>query len=106
MLGLAPISAGAVSDGIGVVAPPVTPVITTDPFKSYAGAILGSTVIPHVLVIEPSSAGVILTLADQTTESDGSLLIEDASLSIGVTYLVVSFNDTGSDRGAKAYAAA
>lgn len=90
-----------ITDTFGILAS-----ITTDPFKSYAGSVLGGEVIPHVLVVNPSTAGVVLTLANQTTASDGSLLIQNASLSAGVTYLVVSFNDTGASRGAKAYAAA
>lgn len=80
--------------------------ITTDPFKSYNGSILGGAVIPHVMAILPNTAGVALTLSNQTTASDGSLTIENAAISAGVAYLVVSFDDTGASRGAKTYTAA
>lgn len=83
-----------------------TPTITTEPFKSYDGTTLTGHVIPHVLIVNPATAAIVATLENQTTAGNGALSLQDPAIASGQTYLVVSFNDSGAARGAKAYTAA
>lgn len=85
----------------------VTATITTDAWRDpVSSSLLATTTIPHLMVINPSTRAVILSLAGQTTAADGTMVISSASLTAGTTYLVVGFNSTGAQRGAKAFVAA
>ena len=81
--------------------------ITTDAFRDpVTSALVASATIPHVLVIAPATRAVVLSLAGQTTNGSGVMTITSASLTAGVTYLLIAFDNTGANRGAKAYVAA
>lgn len=80
--------------------------IITDAWRDPAtSALLASTTIPRVLVVNPSTGAVVLSLTSQTTDSAGVLTITGAGVTAGGTYLVVAFDSTGANRGAKAYTA-
>ena len=85
---------------------PALPSIVTEPYAGWDRSLLASTTIPSVLVIDPSTASVVLTLASQTTASDATLTIANAALTAGMPYLVVSFNAAGTARGIDLYTAA
>jgi hypothetical protein len=89
-----------------VVAGAAATKILTDPFRDpVTNALLATTALPNVLVIDPSTRNVILSLSSLTTASDGTLTITDPALTSGVTYLVLAFNSTGASRGAKSFVA-
>lgn len=80
--------------------------ITTEAWRDYSGALLANANIPTVLVVNPSSGAVVVTLTNQPTNASGVMVINSAALTAGVQYLVVAFDATGTNRGAKAFEAA
>jgi len=96
--------AGTLAAGIAGSATPIR--IVTDAFTDpVSNAVLVSTTIPRVLVVNPANGNVLLSLTGQVTATDGKLTITDPSLVSGTTYLVVAFNSTGASRGAKSFVA-
>jgi len=83
--------------------PVVVPYVVTEPFKDWAGTLLPLATIPGVLVVNPSTRAVLLSLADQVTQADARLRLEDAALPTGQPVVVVSFNADGSARGVDTY---
>ena len=79
------------------------PYLLTEPFKDWGGNLLPLATIPGVLVVNPSTRAVLLSLADQVTRADARLRLEDAALPTGQPVLVVSFNSDGSARGIDTY---
>lgn len=84
----------------GVVA---IPYVLTEPFKDWGGNLLPLATIPGVLVVNPATRAVLLSLADQVTRADARLRLEDAALPTGQPVVVVSFNSDGSARGVDTY---
>lgn len=79
------------------------PHLLTDPFKDWGGNLLPLATIPGVLVVNPATRAVLLSLADQVTRADARLRLEDAALPTGQPVVVVSFNADGSARGVDTY---
>lgn len=93
---------------VGVAAPPPSTgtSIVTNPYADWQRAVLPNELIPRVLIVDPSTGAVVLSLVNQTTASDGTLTIENDVLTAGTPYLVVSFNTAGTSRGIDLYEAA
>ena len=77
--------------------------ILTEPFKDWSGTLLPLATIPGVVVLDPATRAVLLSLADQVTQADARLRLEDAALPTGQPVVVVSFNADGSARGIDTY---
>lgn len=86
--------------------PEPDPAITTEAFRDYSGALLALTTLPHVMVINPATRAVVLSLGGQATAADGTLTVSDAAMVAGTAYLVLAFSANGATRGAKSYMAA
>lgn len=81
--------------------------ITTAPYRDrVTRSLLPGITIPHVMVINPATASVVLTLANQTTAGDATLSVSDATLVAATRYIVASFNNDGSALGLEACDAA
>lgn len=81
-------------------------VITTPPFRNTSGTLLPSTTIPKVVVLRLSDMSTVLNLTNQVTNGSGILVISNAALSAGTTYLVVSSNSDATAYGCEPVAAA
>ena len=77
--------------------------LLTEPFKDWDGNLLALATIPGVVVLDPATRAVLLSLADQVTQVDARLRLEDSALPIGQPVVVVSFNADGSARGIDTY---
>lgn len=73
--------------------------LTVGPFKNKSGTVLASQSIAHVLVLNPSSRAVVLSLASQSTDGSGNLAISNADLVPGTGYMVAAWNSDGSAAG-------
>lgn len=79
------------------------PYLLTEPFKDWGGNLLPLATIPGVVVLDPATRAVLLSLADQVTQADARLRLEDSALPTGQPVVVVSFNADGSARGVDTY---
>ena len=77
--------------------------LLTEPFKDWDGNLLALATIPGVVVLDPATRAVLLSLADQVTQADARLRLEDSALPTGQPVVVVSFNADGSARGIDTY---
>ena len=77
--------------------------LLTEPFKDWDGNLLALATIPGVVVLDPATRAVLLSLADQVTQADARLRLEDSALPTGQPVVVVSFNADGSARGVDTY---
>lgn len=73
--------------------------LTVGPFKNKSGTVLASQSIAHVVVLNPSSRAVALSLASQSTDGSGYLALSSADLVPGSSYMVASWNSDGSAAG-------
>lgn len=83
------------------------PVINTNPLRSNPnlGALLANTVIAKAAAIRLSDMTLIASWSNLTTNASGLLALESNSLVVGVEYLVVTSNATGTNVGVHKYAA-
>lgn len=73
--------------------------LTVGPFKNKSGTVLSGQSIAHVVVLNPSSRAVVLSLASQSTDGSGNLAISNADLVPGSGYMVASWSSDGSAAG-------
>jgi hypothetical protein len=79
--------------------------ITSDPFRNWTtGDPLENQNIENVVVIGLNRATVV-SRANQTTNSQGRLVIVDSSLTAGTDYMLGTFDADGTNRGMKRYKA-
>lgn len=82
------------------------PQITTAPLATGAGSVLSSTSGITVDVYNITTGALVLHLTNQTTESDGTLIISNAALSDATQYVVVTRNTATGEPGVRIYTAA
>jgi hypothetical protein len=83
-----------------------SPSLTVGPFKNKSGAVLANLSVPHVVVMRRSDRVAVLSIAGQTTNGAGMLVISDAALVAGTEYMVSSWSNDGLNAGNARFTAA
>lgn len=90
----------------GVLAGATQGLLLTEPLMGYDGVpLVPAAVIPGVEVLLPSAAAgarQVVSLSNVTLDEQARLSLTSALFTAGTTYLVVAFDTTGTNRGAKA----
>ncbi len=74
-------------------------VITSPPFKNLAQELLANTVIPKVWALRMADMALVLSQTDRMTDGEGRLIVSNASVGVGVQYLLVTSNADGTAFG-------
>lgn len=98
-------NAGGIDSAVLTAGPVTTsPVVTltTSIFRNWAGNALPNMNVEHVLAISLTRS-VILSLANQVTNSQGRLVLAGGQMQAGVPVMLATWNEDGSVRGFEVY---
>lgn len=87
----------ALTSGTGAVSVvPPAGTVTSDEFRNYSNILQTAVTVPYVTFLSMTGA-VVLQLTNQVTNGAGKLVITNAALTVGTSYMMATFDPTDSN---------